>query len=103
MKTQLSRSIPSPWHSIAKVFIALGDEQRQRILLSFEPGEKLNVGQLAEGSTLARSTVSHHLKVLYDAQILEREKIGKEVYFWINKQFLQEAFTKVLEYMNVSM
>ena len=49
---------------MSKVFTALGDEHRQRILLLFEPGDRFNVGQIAEVSTLTRSTVSHHLKVL---------------------------------------
>lgn len=84
---------------MARMFEALGDEQRQRILLSFEPGEHLNVGQIVDGSTLARSTVSHHLRILNEAGVLQREKIGKEVYFWINKAFLQESLGNVLDYL----
>jgi DNA-binding transcriptional ArsR family regulator len=102
MKTSYSRSIPAKWKDIARVFVALGDEQRQRILLSFEPGERLNVGQVAEGSTLARSTVSHHLKVLHGANVLGREKVAKEVFFWINKKFLQEVFGNVTDYLQNS-
>ena len=55
--------------------------------MTFEPGERLNVGQIAEVSTLARSTVSHHLKVLREAGVLGSEKIGKEVYFWWTSGF----------------
>lgn len=87
---------------MAKVFEALGDEHRQRILLTFEPGERLNVGQIAEVSTLARSTVSHHLKVLREAGVLESEKLGKEVYFWVNTPFLQEVFGNVQDYLHTS-
>ena len=47
--------------------MALGEPHRQRILLTFEPGERLNVGQIAEVSTLSRSAVSHHLKILREA------------------------------------
>lgn len=97
MKT--AYSVPVKWRDMARVFIALGDEQRQRILLSFEPAERLNVGQIAEGSTLARSTVSHHLKVLHEARVLNREKVGKEVYFSVNKKFLQETFGNVMDYL----
>lgn len=32
---------------MSKVFAALGDEHRQRIMLLFESGERLNVGQVA--------------------------------------------------------
>jgi DNA-binding transcriptional ArsR family regulator len=99
MITNHSRAIPQKWHDIARVFEALGDEQRQRIILSFEPKERLNVGQISEGSRLSRSTVSHHLKVLHDAGALKRQKIGKEVYYWINKPFLEKSFGNVMDYL----
>jgi DNA-binding transcriptional ArsR family regulator len=77
----------------------LGDEHRQRILLLFERGERLNVGQIAEVSTLSRSTVSHHLKVLREAQVLASEKVGKEVWFWIDRAYLEETLGRVLDYL----
>lgn len=99
MRRDYRRAIPREWKSMSKVFAALGDEHRQRILLLFEKGEHLNVGQIAEVSTLARSTVSHHLKVLRDADVLHSEKQGKEVYFWINRVFLEGALGNVLNYI----
>lgn len=99
MKSDYTRAIPAQWKSMSKVFTALGDEHRQRILLLFERGERLNVGQIAEVSTLTRSTVSHHLKLLREAEVLLSEKVGKEVYFWINKPFLEEVLGNVLEYV----
>lgn len=84
---------------MAEVFVALGDEHRQRILLTFEPGERLNVGQIADVSTLARSTVSHHLKILRQAGVLGSEKIGKEVYFWVDKAWLKTVFANVTDYI----
>jgi DNA-binding transcriptional ArsR family regulator len=84
---------------MARVFSALGDEHRQRILLLFDKGERLNVGQIASVSTLARSTVSHHLKILHEAGVLRSEKIGKEVWFWINRDWLEEALANVLNYV----
>ena len=99
MKSDYSRAIPPEWQAMSKVFVALGDEHRQRILLLFEKNERLNVGQIAEVSTLTRSTVSHHLKILREAQVLLSEKIGKEVWFWINTPFLQTVFSNVLNYV----
>lgn len=84
---------------MSKVFTALGDEHRQRILLLFERGERLNVGQIAEVSTLSRSAVSHHLKILRDANVLLNEKIGKEIYFWINRPFVEAVLSDVLDYV----
>ncbi len=84
---------------MSRVFSALGDEHRQRILLLFDKGERLNVGQVAEVSTLTRSTVSHHLKILREAEVLSSEKIGKEVWFWINRPFIEETLGNVLDYV----
>jgi DNA-binding transcriptional ArsR family regulator len=102
MKTDYRRVIPVEWQAMSKVFTALGDEHRQRILLLFEPGERLNVGQVADVSTLARSTVSHHLKVLREAGVLSSEKIGKEVWFWIDRDWLIEVFGNVVDYLRTS-
>ncbi len=87
---------------MSKVFTALGDEHRQRILLLFEPGDRFNVGQIAEVSTLTRSTVSHHLKVLREAGVLKSEKIGKEVWYWIDRQWLIGVFGNVIDYIKES-
>jgi DNA-binding transcriptional ArsR family regulator len=87
---------------MSKVFAALGDEHRQRIMLLFEPGERLNVGQVAEVSTLTRSTVSHHLKILREAGVLRSEKIGKEVWFWVDRDWLLTVFGNVVAYISES-
>ena len=99
MKTDYNQILPPAWRSISQIFAALGDEHRQRILLLFEPGERLNVGQIAEVSTLARSTVSHHLKILHESGVLASEKVGKEVWFWINRQALLDTFGNVIDYV----
>lgn len=99
MKNDYSRTIPAEWQAMSRIFVALGDEHRQRILLLFEPGERLNVGQIADVSTLARSTVSHHLKILHASGVLASEKLGKEVWFWINRDALQTTLGNVLDYL----
>ena len=99
MNTNYMRALPREWRPMAKVFVALGDEHRQRLLLTFEKGERLTVGQISEVSTLSRPAVSHHLKILRAAGVLESEKIGKEVYLWINKQVIEATFGTVLGYV----
>lgn len=99
MNKNYMRSIPKEWRQMAKVFVALGDEHRQRILLTFDPGERLTVGQIAEVSTLSRPAVSHHLKILRAAGVLDAEKVGKEVYLSVNKALLEETLSTVTEYV----
>lgn len=100
MNPDYSRAIPPAWKQMSRVFAALGDEHRQRIVLTFDRRERLNVSQIVAVSTLSRPTVSHHLKILREAGILGSEKIGKEVYFWVNKDFLAETFDNVRDYLD---
>jgi DNA-binding transcriptional ArsR family regulator len=99
MHRNYTRRIPGEWRAMAKVFVALGDEHRQRILLTFERGERLTAGQIAAVSTLSRPAVSHHLKILREAGVLKREKVGRESYFWLDREPLESALAGVLEYV----
>jgi len=99
MLSDMTRVLPAEWRDVSALFVALGDEQRQRILLTFEPEERLNVTQIVAASTLSRTAVSHHLKVLRQAGALHSEKIGKEVYFWVARENIAEILQRVLEYV----
>jgi DNA-binding transcriptional ArsR family regulator len=99
MNRNYMRAIPREWRNLSKVFTALGDEHRQRILLTFSKGERLNVGQIVEVSTLSRSAVSHHLRLLKEAGVLRSVKEGKEVFFWLDKEFLLDSFATVTEFI----
>lgn len=93
------QDIPKQWQSISALFEALGDAQRQRILLAFDKDERLNILQIVEQSKLSRTAVTHHLKVLHQSGALKSEKIGKEVFFWVNKEQMIEAIENVLNYI----
>lgn len=93
------QTIPDEWQNIAHLFIALGDAHRQRILLAFEKEERLNIMQIAAASTLSRTAVTHHLKILHQSGALQSEKVGKEVYFWVNKFMITHAIKNVLRYI----
>ena len=74
MRQSYARAIPRAWRRTARMFVALGDPHRQRIVLMFEPGERLTVGQIVAASTLSRSAVAHHLKVLREAGVAARAR-----------------------------
>jgi len=95
--------IPNEWQDISALFVALGDEQRQRILLAFDKDERLNILQIVEHSNLSRTAVTHHLKVLQHGGALQSEKIGKEVFFWVDKTQITQAIQNVLNYMQQSL
>ena len=91
--------IPQEWKNISNLFVAIGDEQRQRILLSFSKNERLNILQIAANSKLSRTAVTHHLKLLHQCSALESEKVGKEVFFWVNKKHITQSIENVLTYI----
>src|SRR5438132_13874922 len=99
MKRTRSSAIPAAWRRVARIFVALGDPHRQRILLMFGRGGRLNVGEIVAASTLSRTAISHHLRVLRDAGVLKSEKAGREVYFWPDVAVVQSALTAVQEYL----
>lgn len=93
--------LPKDWRDVSRVFTALGDPHRQRILLMFEPGERLNAGAIAENSKdkLSRPAVMHHLKLLVDAGVLIREKKGREAFYRIDRGWIAGQVGKVLDYI----
>ena len=63
------------------VFNALGDPNRQDILIMLETDGPLNVLQITERLNLARPTISHHLKILLNAGLLTATKKSREVFY----------------------
>lgn len=70
MRRHYLRSLPRRWRAIARVFGALGVEHRQRILLTFDRGERRAMGQFAAAPTLSRPAVRHHPERLRAAGVL---------------------------------
>ena len=69
----------------ARLFGALGEPARVRILnLLARASDPVSVCELIEPLGLAQATVSHHLKRLMDAGLLDREERGKWAYYSIN-------------------
>jgi ArsR family transcriptional regulator len=68
----------------AALFRALGDPTRVRIVnLVASTGEPVCVCELVDSLGLAQATVSHHLRKLVEAGLLEREERGKWSFFSI--------------------
>ena len=68
---------------MADAYRVVADAARLRILsliASKEPEESW-VGELTEALGLSQPTVSHHLRVLHDAGLIEREPRGNRTYF----------------------
>ncbi|MEO8604560.1 MAG: metalloregulator ArsR/SmtB family transcription factor [bacterium] len=68
---------------LAVAFKAIADPARLRLLsfLGAQPSGEACVCHLTEPLSLTQPTVSHHLKVLFEAGLLERERRGTWVYY----------------------
>ena len=85
---------------VSRVCVALGDAHRQRILLLFEAGERLGMQQILATSPLSRTAVSHHLRVMREAGVLRAEKVGKEVFYSIDKDYVHAQLSAVIDYID---
>lgn len=99
MKTTYAQKLPTGWGNIAKVFAALGDPTRQRILLFFERDERLGIKEIAEQFKVSRTTIVHHLAVLEAAKLLVRQRRGRDVLFHVNTIVLADALGRALTYV----
>lgn len=63
------------------VFNALGDEVRQKIILLLLDPEPKSVQQLADGTNMSRPSISHHLRILKDAGLVDEHKKGTRTYY----------------------
>ena len=86
----------SKWEAAAPILEALGSFTRQRILLLFEPGEQINIKNVAEQFNLSRTAVVHHIGVLQDAGILKGERVGKEVIMYVDWSMITKSLDQVI-------
>ena len=63
------------------LFHALGDAARQDIILLLAEYESLNVNQITEHIDLSRPAVSHHLKVLKQAGLVDMVRESRENHY----------------------
>ena len=70
--------IASKFKTCRKAISAIGDETRQLILLALLESDfnGIRVGELTEKTHLSRPAVSHHLKILKEAEIVNVRREG---------------------------
>jgi ArsR family transcriptional regulator len=64
--------------------------QQGQIVVSGEEPVGCDVGQIAEQFELALSTVSHHLRVLHEADLIQCAQHGKYTYCVINTEMVSQ-------------
>lgn len=83
-----------PTHDADKVFKALGDPTRRRLLdlLCEENGQTL--GQLCAHLDMARQSVTQHLDLLEDANLISTARKGREKLHFINPVPLHDIYER---------
>ncbi|MGB3770665.1 MAG: metalloregulator ArsR/SmtB family transcription factor [Rhodococcus sp. (in: high G+C Gram-positive bacteria)] len=77
---------------LARMFKALGDPVRLRLLslVASHDGGEACVCDISPAFDLSQPTISHHLKVLREAGLLDCERRGTWVYYWVIPTALQQ-------------
>ncbi len=81
------------------IFQALGDENRLKII-DFIGEEKRSVTEIVTALGLSQPLVSHHLRILREAQILSTTREGPFIYYHIKDQRLHDALKLFIEIFN---
>jgi DNA-binding transcriptional ArsR family regulator len=72
------------------VFQAIADPTRRAILLLVAT-HSMTAGAIAANFDTARPTVSKHLQILTECELLKQEQDGREIYYHINAKKMKEV------------
>ena len=71
------------------VFQAVADPTRRTILLLLTT-QTMTAGAIAAEFQTARPTVSRHLQILTECQLIEKEQSGREVHYQLNPERIKD-------------
>ena len=71
------------------VFQAIADPTRRAILL-LVASQSMTAGAIAANFDTARPTVSKHLQILTECELLTQEQSGREIYYHLNPRSMKE-------------
>ena len=72
------------------VFQAIADPTR-RAILTLLAVQALTPGAIADNFTSSRQTISKHIQILTECELLQPEQNGREIYYHLNPQKMKEV------------
>jgi len=75
-----------------KLFKALNDETRRKIIELLRD-KSMNAGEIADEFDISKPSISHHLDLLKQAEIIEGKKKGQFVEYSLNTTVLEDLLT----------
>ncbi|WP_432406120.1 autorepressor SdpR family transcription factor [Wukongibacter sp. M2B1] len=81
-----------------KTFKALSDPTRRKILKLLRE-EDLTAGQIAEEFNISKPSISHHLNILKNAELVLWEKNGQNIYYSLNSTAVQDIMNWFFDFL----
>ncbi|HSZ72718.1 MAG TPA: metalloregulator ArsR/SmtB family transcription factor [Cytophagaceae bacterium] len=82
------------------VFQAIADPTRRSILL-LVASQSMTAGAIAANFDTARPTVSKHLQILTECELLKQEQNGREIYYHMNAKKMKEIADFIEPFRNL--
>ena|SRR6218665_2789903 len=82
------------------VFQAIADPTRRAILI-LVASKSMTAGAIAANFDTARPTVSKHLQILTECELLEQEQNGREIYYHFNPKKMKEIADFIEPFRNL--
>ncbi|MBQ8435272.1 MAG: metalloregulator ArsR/SmtB family transcription factor [Oscillospiraceae bacterium] len=73
-----------------QIFKALSDNTRFKIILMLSHTEKMCACKILEKFEITQPTLSHHMKILSECELVNTEKIGKWSHYSLNRNTISE-------------
>ena len=84
-----------------KLFKALNDETRRQIVELLKERD-MNAGEIAERFQISKPSISHHLDILKQANLVTSEKKGQFMEYSLNTTILEDLLNWILTLKNKS-
>lgn len=75
---------------LLRVLKALADPKRFRMLQQIASAGELTCGQVGERWGLSQPTISHHLKILAEAGLVDVREVGQQHFISANRDLINE-------------
>lgn len=92
------QSLAEEFRALQSTFSALGDETRQQIFIALLEHESvgMRVPQITKRTHLSRPAVSHHLRILKDAGLVNVHRQGARNYYYVDANLEKWSAMKAL-------
>jgi DNA-binding transcriptional ArsR family regulator len=78
------------------LFKALNDETRRQIVELLKTGD-MNAGEIAANFSISKPSISHHLDILKQADLITRENKGQFVEYTLNTTILEDLIKWIID------